>query len=71
MRLSPSTLTWPTATADQQTRLSDRDKSGSTSDGVDGLVAAAGREWGAPVVSAASDLTHEETRRVVAVEAYR
>jgi predicted nucleic acid-binding protein len=40
-------------------------------DGVDALVAAVGREWGAPVVSADSDLTHEETRRVVDVEAYR
>jgi predicted nucleic acid-binding protein len=40
-------------------------------DGVDGLVAAVGCEWGAPVVSADGDLTHEETKRVVDVEEYR
>jgi predicted nucleic acid-binding protein len=40
-------------------------------DGVDGLVAAVGHAWGAPVVSADGDLTHEETRRVVDVEEYR
>jgi predicted nucleic acid-binding protein len=40
-------------------------------DGVDGLVAAVGRELDAPVVSADSDLTHEETKRVVDVEEYR
>jgi hypothetical protein len=34
-------------------------------------VAAVGREWGAPVVSADSDLTRAETKRVVAVEEYR
>lgn len=40
-------------------------------DGVDALVAAVGRELGAPVVSADDDLTHEETKRVVDVEEYR
>jgi len=40
-------------------------------DGVDGLVAAVGRELDAPVVSADGDLTHEETKRVVDVEEYR
>lgn len=40
-------------------------------DGVDATVAAVGRELGSPVVSADSDLTHEETRRVVEVENYR
>ena len=40
-------------------------------EGVDGLVAAVGREWGAPVVSADGDLTHEETKRVVDVDEYR
>lgn len=40
-------------------------------DGVDALVAATGRELGAPVVSADGDLTHEETRRIVDVEEYR
>lgn len=40
-------------------------------DGVDALVAAVGRELGAPVVSADGDLTHEETKRVVDVEGYR
>jgi predicted nucleic acid-binding protein len=39
--------------------------------GMDGLIAAVGRELGAPVVSADSDLTHPETRRVVDVETYR
>jgi predicted nucleic acid-binding protein len=40
-------------------------------DGVDAIVAAVGRELGAPVVSADSDLTHEATRQVVDVEEYR
>lgn len=40
-------------------------------DGVDGLVAAVGREWGAPIVSADGDLTHQETKRVVDVDEYR
>jgi len=40
-------------------------------DGVDGLVAAVGRELNAPVVSADSDLTHPETQTVLDVEAYR
>jgi len=39
--------------------------------GMDGLVAAVGRELDAPVASADSDLTHEATRRVVDVEPYR
>lgn len=40
-------------------------------DGRDALIAAVGRKLNAPVVSWGSDLTHEETRRVVDVEAYR
>ncbi|ELZ08383.1 PilT protein domain-containing protein [Halovivax asiaticus JCM 14624] len=40
-------------------------------DGPDALIAAVGRELDAPVVSADCDLTHEETRSVVTVEAYR
>lgn len=39
--------------------------------GIDGLIAAVGRELDSPVVSADSDLTHEETKRVVDVEEYR
>ena len=39
--------------------------------GMDGLIAATGRELGAPVVTNDSDLTHEVTRQVVEVEAYR
>jgi len=39
-------------------------------DGVDGLVAAVGRELDAPVVSKDGDLTHPETRTVVDVEEY-
>lgn len=38
---------------------------------IDALVAAAGRELNAPVVSADGDLTHEETKTVVDVEEYR
>lgn len=38
--------------------------------GMDGLIAAVGRELGAPVVSSDSDLTHPETRTVVDVEQY-
>jgi len=40
-------------------------------DGVDAVVAAVGGELGAPVVSADSDLTHEETKKVIDVEEYR
>ena len=40
-------------------------------DGLDALIAAVGRELNAPVVSADSDLTHEETKKVVDVEEYR
>lgn len=40
-------------------------------DGVDGLVAAVGRQLGASVVSADDDLTHAETQKVVDVEEYR
>jgi PIN domain. len=40
-------------------------------DGLDGLIAAVGRELDAPVVSADGDLTHEATKRVVDVEEYR
>jgi predicted nucleic acid-binding protein len=39
--------------------------------GMDGLIAAVGRELGATVVSADSDLTHPETRKAVDVEEYR
>lgn len=39
--------------------------------GMDALIAAVGRELGAPVVSADGDLTHEATKRVIDVEAYR
>lgn len=39
--------------------------------GMDGVIAATGRELGAPVVSDDRDLTHEETQRVVDVEEYR
>jgi predicted nucleic acid-binding protein len=37
---------------------------------VDALVAAIGRELGAAVVSSDSDLTHEETKKIVEVEEY-
>jgi len=40
-------------------------------DGLDALIAAVGRELDAPVVSADSDLTHPETKRVVDIEEYR
>lgn len=39
--------------------------------GIDALIAAVGRELGAPVVSADSDLIHPETKKVVNVEEYR
>lgn len=39
--------------------------------GMDGLIAAIGRELDAPVVSADNDLTHPETKSVVEVEEYR
>lgn len=39
--------------------------------GMDGLIAAVGRELNAPVVSADGDLTHPETKAVVDVEEYR
>ena len=39
--------------------------------GMDGLIAAVGRELDAPVVSNDGDLTHEETKKVVDVEEYR
>lgn len=38
--------------------------------GIDALIAAVGRELGAPVVSADRDLTHEATTKVVDVEEY-
>lgn len=38
--------------------------------GMDGLIAAVGRELEAPVVSDDGDLTHPETKRVVDVEEY-
>jgi predicted nucleic acid-binding protein len=39
--------------------------------GMDGLVAAVGRQLDAPAVSNDGDLTHEETKKVVDVEEYR
>lgn len=39
-------------------------------DGLDGLIAAVGRELDAPVVSGDGDLTHSETKQVVDVEEY-
>lgn len=39
-------------------------------DGPDALIAAVGRELDAPVVARDGDLTHEGTKRVVAVEEY-
>ena len=39
--------------------------------GMDGLIAAVGRELDAPVVSADRDLTHPETKKVIDVEEYR
>ena len=39
--------------------------------GMDALIAAVGRELGAPVVSADGDLTHAETKKVVDVKEYR
>jgi predicted nucleic acid-binding protein len=39
--------------------------------GMDGLIAATGRELGAPVVTNDSNLTHEVTQQVVNVEEYR
>jgi len=39
--------------------------------GMDALIAAVGRELGAPVVSNDRDLTHDETKNVVDVEEYR
>jgi predicted nucleic acid-binding protein len=39
--------------------------------GMDGIIAAVGREVGAPVVTADRDLTHEETKAVVDIETYR
>lgn len=44
--------------------------SGPYLDGPDALVAATGRELDAPVVSRDGDLTHSETKQVVAVEEY-
>ena len=38
--------------------------------GMDGLIAAVGRKLNAPVVSDDRDLTHPETKKVVAVEEY-
>ena len=40
-------------------------------DGLDGLIAAVGRELDAPVVSNDGDLTHDETKKAVDVEEYR
>jgi predicted nucleic acid-binding protein len=38
---------------------------------IDALVAAVGRELNAPVVSSDSDLTHDETQKVIDVEEYQ
>ena len=58
--------------AETAARIADEiEPGGPYLDSVDGLVAAVGREWGAPVVSADGDLTHEETKGVVDVEEYR
>ena len=40
-------------------------------DGLDGLIAAVGRELDAPVVSNDGDLIHDETQKAVDVEEYR
>jgi predicted nucleic acid-binding protein len=45
--------------------------SGPFLSGMDGLIAACGRELNAPAVTADGDLTHPETRAVVDVETYR
>jgi len=39
-------------------------------DGLDALIAAVGRELDAPVVSADSDLTHDETQKIIDVDEY-
>jgi len=39
-------------------------------DGPDALIAAVGRQLDAPVVSADGDLTHPETKKLIAVEEY-
>lgn len=39
-------------------------------DGVNAIIAAVGRELGAPVVSADGDLTHGETKTVVEIQEY-
>ena len=39
--------------------------------GMDALIAAVGRQLGAPVVTADGDLTHPETKRIIEVETYR
>lgn len=39
--------------------------------GSDAVIAAIGREFGAPVVSSDRDLTHEAVKEIVAVEEYR
>lgn len=39
--------------------------------GMDGLIAAVGRELDVPVVSGDNDLTHEKTKKVLTVEEYR
>lgn len=53
-------------------RIADEiDPEGPYLDGIDGLVAAVGRELNAPVVSANGDLTHPETQKVIDVEEYR
>lgn len=44
---------------------------GPSLSGMDGLIAAVGRELNAPVVSADADLTHEKTKTVLTIEEYR
>lgn len=39
--------------------------------GMDGLIAATGRELDAPIVSSDKDLTHDQTKNVVDVQEYR
>lgn len=44
---------------------------GPSLSGMDGLIAAVGRELNAPVVSYDSDLTHQQTKKILTVEEYR
>lgn len=73
-----SALAWAeTYTTDEQTAVTAGEiaaeiaAGGPYLDGLDALIAAVGRELDAPVVSGDGDLTHEETKKSVDVEAYR